>query len=191
MVEEEGAGGLGQRVPHHSALLPQQGPRAEAMMRSSIERGKWVFFQNCHLAPSWMPVLERLIEHINPDKVHQGGTSTFILDGQHSTSSPHSGHSASDTCNMHQLDYSSQRPLKLLPPVTCPRPPSTEVTLGLAEAHVPNQWSVPGIESGRGWPRILGRGEPGPGVAAVWVSGLIGAWPPGAPGLPPVAHQPA
>ncbi|EHB12979.1 Dynein heavy chain 1, axonemal [Heterocephalus glaber] len=45
-----------------------QGPRAEAMMRSSIERGKWVFFQNCHLAPSWMPALERLIEHINPDK---------------------------------------------------------------------------------------------------------------------------
>uniref|UniRef100_A0A8C0W387 Dynein axonemal heavy chain 1 n=1 Tax=Castor canadensis TaxID=51338 RepID=A0A8C0W387_CASCN len=48
-----------------------QGPRAEAMMHSSIERGKWVFFQNCHLAPSWMPALERLIEHINPDKVHR------------------------------------------------------------------------------------------------------------------------
>ncbi|EDL24804.1 mCG3819, partial [Mus musculus] len=48
-----------------------QGPRAEAMMRNSIERGKWVFFQNCHLAPSWMPALERLIEHINPDKVHR------------------------------------------------------------------------------------------------------------------------
>nr|XP_001915928.3 dynein heavy chain 1, axonemal isoform X2 [Equus caballus] len=48
-----------------------QGPRAEAMMRTSMERGKWVFFQNCHLAPSWMPALERLIEHINPDKVHR------------------------------------------------------------------------------------------------------------------------
>ncbi|CAK6435519.1 unnamed protein product [Pipistrellus nathusii] len=48
-----------------------QGPLAEAMMRNSIERGKWVFFQNCHLAPSWMPALERLIEHINPDKVHR------------------------------------------------------------------------------------------------------------------------
>ncbi|XP_045153350.1 dynein axonemal heavy chain 1 [Echinops telfairi] len=48
-----------------------QGPRAEAMMRSSIERGKWVFFQNCHLAPSWMPALERLIENTNPDKVHR------------------------------------------------------------------------------------------------------------------------
>jgi hypothetical protein len=43
------------------------------MMHSSIERGKWVFFQNCHLAPSWMPALERLIEHINPDKVCHAG----------------------------------------------------------------------------------------------------------------------
>ena len=46
-----------------------QGPRAEAMMRSAMERGKWVFFQNCHLAPSFMPALERLIEQIDPDKV--------------------------------------------------------------------------------------------------------------------------
>ncbi|XP_069500104.1 dynein axonemal heavy chain 1 [Ambystoma mexicanum] len=48
-----------------------QGPRAEAMMRSSMERGKWVFFQNCHLAPSFMPSLERLIETIDADKVHR------------------------------------------------------------------------------------------------------------------------
>ena len=46
-----------------------QGPRAEAMMRSAMERGKWVFFQNCHLAPSFMPQLERLVENIDPDKV--------------------------------------------------------------------------------------------------------------------------
>lgn len=48
-----------------------QGPRAEALMYSAMERGKWVFFQNCHLAPSWMPTLERLIENIDPDKVHR------------------------------------------------------------------------------------------------------------------------
>uniref|UniRef100_A0A8C3GR01 Dynein axonemal heavy chain 1 n=1 Tax=Cairina moschata TaxID=8855 RepID=A0A8C3GR01_CAIMO len=48
-----------------------QGPRAEAMMHSAMEQGKWVFFQNCHLAPSWMPSLERLIEGINPNKVQQ------------------------------------------------------------------------------------------------------------------------
>ncbi|XP_063071051.1 dynein axonemal heavy chain 1 [Engraulis encrasicolus] len=48
-----------------------QGPWAEAMMISAMERGKWVFFQNCHLAPSWMPSLERLIENIDPEKVHR------------------------------------------------------------------------------------------------------------------------
>ncbi|XP_071943674.1 dynein axonemal heavy chain 1-like isoform X2 [Antedon mediterranea] len=48
-----------------------QGPRAEALMRSAMDRGKWVFFQNCHLSPSWMPSLERLIENIDTDKVHR------------------------------------------------------------------------------------------------------------------------
>ncbi|RLV99506.1 hypothetical protein DV515_00009657 [Chloebia gouldiae] len=47
-----------------------QGPRAEAMLQSAMEQGNWVFFQNCHLAPSWMPSLERLIEAIDPSKVH-------------------------------------------------------------------------------------------------------------------------
>ena len=46
-----------------------QGPRAEAMMRSAMDRGQWVFFQNCHLSPSWMPALERLIEQIDPQAV--------------------------------------------------------------------------------------------------------------------------
>uniref|UniRef100_A0A8C4TYN4 Dynein axonemal heavy chain 1 n=1 Tax=Falco tinnunculus TaxID=100819 RepID=A0A8C4TYN4_FALTI len=46
-----------------------QGPRAEAMMHSAVEQGKWVFFQNCHLAPSWMPSLETLVEGIDPSKV--------------------------------------------------------------------------------------------------------------------------
>ncbi|GFS18450.1 dynein heavy chain 1, axonemal [Elysia marginata] len=48
-----------------------QGPRAEALMRIAMERGGWVFFQNCHLAPSWMPVLERLVETIDPENVHR------------------------------------------------------------------------------------------------------------------------
>ncbi|KAM7402690.1 hypothetical protein PAMP_017906 [Pampus punctatissimus] len=45
-----------------------QGPWAETMMHTAMERGQWVFFQNCHLAPSWMPSLERLIENIDPVK---------------------------------------------------------------------------------------------------------------------------
>lgn len=46
-----------------------QGPWAEILMHAAMERGQWVFFQNCHLAPSWMPALERLIENIDPVKV--------------------------------------------------------------------------------------------------------------------------
>lgn len=52
-----------------SSHLPPQGPCAEAMMHSAMEQGNWVFFQNCHLAPSWMPSLERLVEGIDPSKV--------------------------------------------------------------------------------------------------------------------------
>ncbi|XP_060531534.1 dynein axonemal heavy chain 1-like [Cylas formicarius] len=48
-----------------------QGPRAEKMIQEGLEMGSWVFFQNCHLAPSWMPILERIIETISPDSVHR------------------------------------------------------------------------------------------------------------------------
>ncbi|TMS18883.1 Dynein heavy chain 1, axonemal [Larimichthys crocea] len=48
-----------------------QGPWAEIMMHAAMESGQWVFFQNCHLAPSWMPALETLIGNINPAKVHK------------------------------------------------------------------------------------------------------------------------
>ncbi|XP_074037842.1 dynein axonemal heavy chain 1 isoform X2 [Leptinotarsa decemlineata] len=48
-----------------------QGPRAEKMIQSGVEVGSWVFFQNCHLAPSWMPRLERIVEAISPDVVHR------------------------------------------------------------------------------------------------------------------------
>ncbi|CAG9772694.1 unnamed protein product [Ceutorhynchus assimilis] len=48
-----------------------QGPRAEKMIREAFEAGSWVFFQNCHLAPSWMPSLERIIETLQPDNAHR------------------------------------------------------------------------------------------------------------------------
>jgi dynein heavy chain len=48
-----------------------QGPKAEALIREGIERGLWVLLQNCHLAPSWMPTLDRLIDSITADKVHR------------------------------------------------------------------------------------------------------------------------
>ncbi|KAJ8971587.1 hypothetical protein NQ317_002870 [Molorchus minor] len=48
-----------------------QGPRAEKMIKDGLDVGSWVFFQNCHLAPSWMPRLERILETISPDSVHK------------------------------------------------------------------------------------------------------------------------
>ncbi|KAJ3159379.1 Dynein heavy chain 1, axonemal [Geranomyces michiganensis] len=48
-----------------------QGPRAEAMIKDGMERGLWILLQNCHLAPSWMPTLDRIIDGMTLDKVHR------------------------------------------------------------------------------------------------------------------------
>ncbi|KAL4703352.1 hypothetical protein ACJJTC_013118 [Scirpophaga incertulas] len=41
------------------------------MMKVGCDFGNWVFFQNCHLSPSWMPVLELNVENIQPELVHK------------------------------------------------------------------------------------------------------------------------
>ncbi|RKO89233.1 dynein heavy chain and region D6 of dynein motor-domain-containing protein [Blyttiomyces helicus] len=48
-----------------------QGPRAEALIKEGMERGLWILLQNCHLSPSWMPTLDRIIDNMTPDKVHR------------------------------------------------------------------------------------------------------------------------
>lgn len=47
-----------------------QGPRAERMVQEGMEHGAWVLLQNCHLATSWMPTLDRIVESMNPVSVH-------------------------------------------------------------------------------------------------------------------------
>lgn len=41
-----------------------QGPIAEHCISNALEDGTWVLLQNCHLAASWLPELERICETV-------------------------------------------------------------------------------------------------------------------------------
>jgi dynein heavy chain len=54
---------------HIISLGQGQGPKAEKLIIDGHQNGDWVCLQNCHLAASWMPALERIQEAQDPDKI--------------------------------------------------------------------------------------------------------------------------
>jgi len=57
----------GKHVVNTISLGQGQGPKAALLIQSGLRTGDWVVLQNCHLAPSWMPSLERICENFTPE----------------------------------------------------------------------------------------------------------------------------
>ena len=69
LIRLSDAKGYGRRFKHVS-LGQKQGPIAEAIINEAIDNGSWVCLQNCHLAESWLPELERIVTGLNPLRTH-------------------------------------------------------------------------------------------------------------------------
>lgn len=41
-----------------------QGERASKLIQKGIQEGHWILLENCHLARTWMPSLEKQVENL-------------------------------------------------------------------------------------------------------------------------------
>jgi len=68
LAKERGKDGPGFRL---ISLGQGQGPIAERMMEAARLSGDWVCLQNCHLAVSWLPKLEQILEQTSGTNEHE------------------------------------------------------------------------------------------------------------------------
>lgn len=47
-----------------------QGVKAERIIKEYMQKGGWVLLQNCHLAVSWLPELEKIVEEFSPENMN-------------------------------------------------------------------------------------------------------------------------
>ena len=47
-----------------------QGPKAEILIEQAKSEGTWMVLQNCHLCPSWMTSMEKIIEETTSNNCH-------------------------------------------------------------------------------------------------------------------------
>lgn len=54
------------KVPYPISLGKGQGEKAKRLIQESKKYESWIVLQNCHLAASFLPELEQIIENLQP-----------------------------------------------------------------------------------------------------------------------------